>query len=522
LQISAYILPSLLKLALSLLFAMLRSIMARMRPLTFYRRYQFECISFIVGMVELTLELTAARIAAPYIGLTIYVWTSVIGVILAALALGYLVGGRLADKRKKILDVVYLLLGSAILIGLITMVKDSLLGGLSRWTWLGPQLQALVASCILFAVPTVVLGAVTPYLARLSVTDVATSGTHVSRINAAGTFGALFGTFFTGFFLFALVGTRNILSLLGFVLIIASLGIATTRQSRLRWVPVLLATFLLLLPSKLNLGGVKKDFDTAYNRYMIRESADIRVLQGDKSAWESGVYKDPAKGPLFPYIQTFAAAAALPHEPKRYLVIGGGAFTLPTLLRQSSPNAQIDVVEIDKALQPISEQYFNFKPAANIHIYTEDGRQFLNNNHTQYDMIYLDAFSNSTPPFQLLTVETNERLRASLTPNGILAVNIVSRAAGSGEAFISSIAQTYRKSFPDVRLFGITDSASTDLQNILLLAGQKNLESSIDTVANYDSIFYAATRNQLFPSTIAGYVLTDDFAPVEQMVAQQQ
>lgn len=495
--------------------------MSRRQFVGFYRRYEFECISFVVGAVELTLELTAARIAAPYIGLTIYVWTSVIGVILAALALGYLIGGRLADKRKQTLDVVYLLLGSAILIGLINAIKDPLLAGLSTWP-LGPQLQALVASCILFAVPTVVLGAVTPYLARLSVIDVESSGTKVSRINAAGTFGALFGTFFTGFYLFAIVGTRNILSLLVLVLVLTSLGLIPKKQTRLRIGLLVLSVLFLLLPSHVHLHNVRKDFDTAYNRYMIRESKDIRILQGDASAWESGVYKDPAKGPLFPYIQTFASAAALPQQPQRYLVIGGGAFTLPTLLHQSHPNAHIDVVEIDKALQPISEQFFNFRPASNIHVYTQDGRQFLNSSHQKYDMIYLDAFSNATPPFQLLTAETNERLRALLAPHGLVAVNIVSRSAGTGEVFVSSISQTYRTIFSDVRMFAITKAASTDLQNILLLASSHDLGPRITTVANQDGTFYAATRNQLQPAPQVGRVLTDDFAPVEQMVAWQQ
>ncbi|HKR81923.1 MAG TPA: fused MFS/spermidine synthase [Candidatus Saccharimonadales bacterium] len=494
--------------------------MSTSRTRTFYRRYRFEIISFVVGAVELTLELTASRVAAPYIGLTIYVWTSVIGVILAALALGYLLGGRLADKRKDPLDVVFLLLGAAVLIGFMNAVKDPLLTSLSGWSFLPSQLQALLASCVLFAAPTIVLGAVTPYLARLSVIDVATSGTHVSRINAAGTFGALFGTFFTGFFLFTLVGTRNILALLGFTLVLMSFGLALPKQNKMRWLLVGLALLVLFVPSKLHLNGVRKDFDTAYNRYIIRETPEIRVLQGDKSAWESGIYKDERKGPLFPYIKTFVAAAALPERPRNYLVIGGGAFTLPTLLAQSQPQATVDVVEIDKALQSISEQYFRFKPSLNIHVFTQDGRQYLNNNHKKYDVIYMDAFSNSTPPFQLLTQETNERLRASLAPGGVVAVNIVSKTAGTGAVFVSSVAQTYQHAFIDVRLFRITDAPAAELQNVLLLASQESLAPKI-AAASQNSVLAAATHNELSVSN-GGRVLRDDFAPVEQMVAWQE
>src|SRR3978361_1850638 len=128
--------------------------MPRKKLGVFSSTHRFIAISFIVGAIELTLELTATRIVAPYIGLTIYVWTSIIGIILASLALGYLLGGRLADKRKDPLDVVYLLLGSAVLIGVLNAIKDPLLHNLSQ-QHISPQLKALLASYILFAAPTV-------------------------------------------------------------------------------------------------------------------------------------------------------------------------------------------------------------------------------------------------------------------------------------------------------------------------------------------------------------------------------
>lgn len=158
------------------------------------QKYQFEIISFFVGATVMTLELTASRIVAPYIGLNIYVWTSIIGVILASLAIGYLLGGRLADKRKKSLDIVYLLLCSAILIGALNSIKDSILKSISNLN-ISLQLQALLASSFLFVAPTVLLGSISPYLARLKIHKVVNSGTQLSRISAAGTIGSLFGTF---------------------------------------------------------------------------------------------------------------------------------------------------------------------------------------------------------------------------------------------------------------------------------------------------------------------------------------
>ncbi len=92
----------------------------------------------------------------------------------------------------------------------------------------------------------------------------------------------------------------------------------------------------------------------------------------------------------------FSDIASLPPESDRYLVIGGGAFTLPGTLNKTRPQADTDVVEIDGGLAPISRQYFGFTPSDTLHIFTEDGRQYLNNNRVRYDVIYMDAFSNSS------------------------------------------------------------------------------------------------------------------------------
>jgi len=486
------------------------------------RQYQLEVISFIVGAVELTLELTASRIAAPYIGLTIYVWTSVIGVILAALALGYLLGGRLADRRKQPVDIAYMLLFATLLIAILNIFKDPIMAELSRLTELPAQLQALIASITLFAIPTVILGAVTPYLARLSIADVASSGRRVARINAAGTFGALFGTFFTGFFLFSLVGTRNILSLICFTLAITSLLIVFRAQSRLRWALWVLAVILSLMPSRVYLSGVIKDFDTAYGRYIIRDIATLRVLQSDATSLQSGINKQPGQPPPFPYIRAFDAVSTLPQTPHKYLIIGGGAFTLPGLLAQAEPQATIDVIEIDKRLQPLSEQYFGFVQSPRVHVHNQDGRQFLNTNQQKYDVIYLDAFSNATPPFQLLTQEANQRLHAALAPGGVIAVNILSRASGSGGTFVSSIAKTYQTSFTHVRAFRLDkDVAPTDMQSILLLASTEPLQTGLTRIAAQNTEFHEVLQREISAPGHNGRLLTDDHAPVEEMVARQ-
>src|SRR3989344_2258005 len=281
--------------------------------LSFIHKYRFEAVNFVAGAVVLTFELVATRGAAPYIGTTIYAWTSIIGVILAALAVGYWLGGYLADKRKRAEDVILLLMITAGMIFIFNLIKDWLLFQISQ-TGLPLQIQAFGASLLLFAPPAVALGAVSPYLARLSLTGLGTSGRHIARISAAGTIGSLVGTFLTGYLLFGFIGTRNILSVLVLFLVLGSFLLT----SRFILIPRILlgaAAFLsLVISPSLHLTGVVSDIDTHYQRLAVRDTVyrnrPVRVLQTDALAWQSGIYRDGDNGLAFPYLRAFSYVAA--------------------------------------------------------------------------------------------------------------------------------------------------------------------------------------------------------------------
>ncbi|PIP55552.1 MAG: hypothetical protein COX06_02645 [Candidatus Zambryskibacteria bacterium CG22_combo_CG10-13_8_21_14_all_42_17] len=88
---------------------------------------RYEIVSFMTGFALLSYELAGARILAPSIGTSTYVWTSVIGIIIAALSLGYWAGGALADKRNRQMDIVWLLFFSAALVVLTLVMSDIVL-----------------------------------------------------------------------------------------------------------------------------------------------------------------------------------------------------------------------------------------------------------------------------------------------------------------------------------------------------------------------------------------------------------
>ena len=483
---------------------------------------RYEAVAFVVGMTILAFELVAARIITPYMGDTVYTWTSVIGVILAAMAFGYSQGGILADKSKNPADVIYMLLGGAVLIMLVNIFKDPVLSHLGDSN-LPLQLPAFIASAYLFAAPTFLIGASTPYLSRLSITDLETSGRKLSRVDAAGTFGSLVGTFLTGYFLFGLFGSRQLMTALAVTLIVATLLISSRKH--LPWQAAALALVIIgsMLASRPSIPGMVADIDTSYGRYIVRDveyiDGTVRALMTDNEGLQSGVYLNRPDDEPFGYIRNFVYASQLRPDAQHYLVIGGGAFTFPERLARQQPAATVDTVEIDGSLPKISSRYFNFEQPENLHVIAADGRQFLNSNKQRYDMIYLDAFNSVIPPFQLLTKESASRLEASLADDGIVVANIISATEDYRSALVKYAANSLRTRFPHVSAYQVyPDTPPHIRQNLLVIASKQPISQKIlDDVAVANPEFGRTTQAVVNLPKDKQAVLTDDYAPVEQM-----
>jgi spermidine synthase len=483
---------------------------------------RLEAVAFVIGFAIMTFELTAARVVAPYLGTTIYSWTSIIGVILAALAGGYALGGNIADSRKRIEDIILLLALAAISIGLVAIFKDELLSWIST-TSFPLQMQALCASLLLFAPPTLILGAASPYLSRLSITDVATSGHRLSRVEAASTIGSLVGTFLTGYILFSLIGSHSIIIFLGVLLIGSSFLLGYKKYLGLRLAMLVLVILAGFASPKPQLSGFIQQFDTAYSRAIVRDvgydSQRVRALQTDNSGLQSGVYVDGRDDLALPYVRAFAYAATLKPNAERHLIIGGGAFTFPEFLAKQYPSSKVDTVEIDDRFPEISRQYFGFDQPKNLHIIAADGRQFLNTNKTTYDMIFLDAFNALVPPFQLMTAEAVSRTKSSLDPNGMVIANIISASEGYRSELIRYAYNTFKTSYTHVAVYRIDQRFPVNTrQNLLLLASNQPIaESRLTRAAAVDPLLRPLTANRLSLAENQARILTDNYAPVEQL-----
>ncbi|CAN5599837.1 hypothetical protein BH18ACI1_BH18ACI1_02270 [soil metagenome] len=183
-----------------------------------YKNLILEITVFICGALVMIYEITGTRLLSPYIGASTYVWTSLIGVILAALSLGYWLGGKIADKKPdiKILASVIFLAGG--LVSLTILLKDIILSFIAESSAI-LEIKSLIAALLLFAPASVLLGFVTPYAVKLKMSSLADTGKTVGRLYALSTVGSILGTFLAGFFLIPFVGSEKSLYLIGASLI---------------------------------------------------------------------------------------------------------------------------------------------------------------------------------------------------------------------------------------------------------------------------------------------------------------
>jgi spermidine synthase len=483
--------------------------------------YILDIVVFISGAVVMILELTGSRILAPFIGNSLPVWSGLIGIILGSLSLGYLIGGRLADKKPSYTTLSIILFFSSFALFSIPLLSKVVLPILTT-LFVDVRVNVTVASLLLFALPSVLLGMVAPYAIRLRLENIATSGTTAGRLYALSTVGSIVGTFLAGFFLIAFLGSQTIMYLLAGVMILLTLLLVG--KDRLR----LLALFLVAggivcgldyLYGK-SLHQPLVDTDTKYNRAQIYEyhDPDSRIIRELLlgNVRNSATYMDTPEL-VYEYTKYYRLVDHFVPGIQSVLVIGGGGYSYPKDFLHTHPNAALTVVEIDEGLTNLAKQYFNFQPNENTTIYHEDGRTFLNREAGEYDAIVLDAFSDYQHPFQLTTKEALTHMANILKPQGVVISNVASSILGKQGKVLRAEYYTYKAVFPHVAVFPVSHSTSgLAVQNIMIVASKKPL-SLTTTNGEFKKYLETAWQGQI-PQDVT--ILTDDFAPVEYYAMQ--
>src|SRR6266540_3155380 len=200
-------------------------------------------------MASLAVEFGVARLLAAYFGTSLYVWGVLIGLVLIYLSIGYVIGGRLADRRPSADLLFQLTAWAGLWIGLIPMTAYPILlqsqQGFAELS-VGLVLGTLLAVILLFAVPVILLGCVSPFAIRLLLTDVGTGGNTAGAVYALSTAGSILGTFLPVFWFIPTYGTRP--TLVGFSLaLLAPSVLGLWPQPRRRWYAALAVAVVLVV-----------------------------------------------------------------------------------------------------------------------------------------------------------------------------------------------------------------------------------------------------------------------------------
>lgn len=214
-----------------------------------------------------------------------------------------------------------------------------------------------------------------------------------------------------------------------------------------------------------------------YGRYRVvdhvYDGREARVLYGTHNSPQSGVARDDDPELLFNYNQRFLEIVQSV-QPKSILIIGGGAFTFPTALFNHFPDLEIDVVEIDPILPAIARDYFNLPIDNRMNVITGDGREFVTNTNKSYDVIILDAFSDYTIPYHLITVEAAKQYAHRLNHNGIMAINFIAAYDAKKRSLTYELRAVFQEAFPLVEIYP-TDpyNHTAQEQNLVLVASKQ-------------------------------------------------
>lgn len=471
---------------------------------------------FICGAMVMIFELVGSRVLGPYLGTSIYVWTSLIGVIMGSLSLGYWLGGKYADKNPSLQNLATIIFVSGLLIIIVNIFREHLLSAIDIIK-MDTVSKSLIASLALFFIPSTFLGMVSPYAAKLKLNSLNTSGSTVGNLYALSTLGSIVGTFMAGYWLIPSFGTQKIIYGIGTVLMLNSLLIAVTRHT----IQIALASagiLLLLFAPKSSF-----DFDSMYSRIWIYETnfgannEKILAMRTDSKSIQSAMFLNSDEFVL-EYSKYFRLGSFYNKSINEALVIGGAGYTYPKDFLKNFPEAKLDVVEIDPKMTELAKKYFNLKEDPRLTIYHEDSRIFLNNTTKKYDAIYVDAFGAITVPYQLTTVEFVEKMKNALNPGGVVIINTISSIEGTNNKFLLAEYKTYNQVFPQVKVFPVSFPVDTlARQNIVYVA--LNSDKITQGESSNPQINLLLSREWKKPiDTSEVPVLTDDYAPVESYI----
>ncbi|MEH1012043.1 fused MFS/spermidine synthase [Micromonospora sp. CPCC 206060] len=483
---------------------------------------------FLASGAVLVLETVALRLVGPYVGVTLEVTSSVIGLALAAIAYGAWFGGWLADRRdpRSLLAPALVLAGiaAAVTVPVVRYAGEVLRGGAAS--------AILLLTAIAVFVPAALLSSVTPLVVKLQLGDLSRTGQVVGRLSGIGTLGGITATLATGFVLVAALPSTAIVLIVAVVLGATGLALAVylRRQDRaglpgpartrsaVAVVGLVGAALTTVAPNPC-------DVETAY--HCARVEVDPQRSSGRtlmlNSAQHSYVDLADPTHLEFAYTQWIGAVADVAAPAGRRLDalhLGGGGFTVPTYLSATRPGTANLVFEIDGGLVELGRRELGVREGPQLRAVVGDARVLLDAEPARSrDLVVGDAFGHLVVPWHLATREMAAGIRRVLRPGGIYTQNVIDYPPGR---FIRAELATVAAEFPHVALVAPPAGiAGTQGANFVIVASDSPLpldalRTRLDRLTEPVAVMSGQALTDFVGSA---RVLTDDYAPVDQLLA---
>lgn len=480
----------------------------------------------------MVVEIVAGRLMAPYFGMSLYTWTTVIGVVLAGLTLGHWIGGRLAEKVDILKAMAWAFAGGAVATLLVLPILKLVAIGL------GQGVSSLGAAIALtgfaaFFLPSFLAGLIQPLATKFALDlEGRTAGPVIGRMLAAGAFGSIAGTFLAGFLLISYLGSSTTLLLIAGVNALLALVFLTGRQ-RVWGAVILAATSIFMLvfaPAQLITTPCHEESN--YYCIQVDETDFISDRPGRLMALDHLVHsindRDDPQYLESPYLHFVDEVARLSFGEKAInaFFVGGGAYTLPRAWQSRQPQSQLTIAEIDPVVTQMAIEKLWYTPSDNTHIINRDARftlRFLGSGYSKtkskYDIIFGDAFHDIAIPPHLVTDEFNQLVAINLKANGIYALNVIDNP--NSMAFLLSMIRTLRLSFSHVQTwYSPMDIGGGDRATFILLASQEPLNLAKIHKAVYGAPrMWARLNDSKYDVEGKGFILRDDYVPVDRLLS---
>ncbi len=488
---------------------------------------------FLSGMSALAAEFGASRLLQMRFSSITLVWAVIIGLILVYFAIGYALGGRLADRSPHTHTFFTVIALGGLSLSTVPLVAQPMLRAASLASDqlnLGLMAAAFIATLVLFSIPVTLLAMTSPFALRLLLRDPQKAGNIAGNVSAISTAGSVLGAFLPSLLLFDLVGAAR--SLLLFGILMLGLGIfGLVRAGSPAWRTILLSLALLFFTALLFFGdfhgkdspGQVFETESSYNYIEVLQFGETRYLrlndgQGVHSQYHptelfyGGPWEQFLVGPFF------NQAPFNPNQVERIAIVGLAAGTSARQATAVFGPIPIDGYEIDPKIVQVGRDYFKMT-MPNLNVQITDGRWGLERSPYHYSLIIVDAYRPPYIPPNLTTREFFGIVHEHLTPNGVLAINIGRTA--EDRRLINDLAATIGEHFTSIYIMDIPSTF-----NSILYATKA--ETSLENLfANYSLLHanpashpllvtaVAVTASNLQATPLGGRVYTDDLAPVE-------